>query len=110
MRLKQRPDLTLMDHVVGMGMAAAFERDSGGGNYPWGQYSGDMTAAVKELIALPPDTDPGQWMFRHPDGRRWLGIRAGTYLVDRAMRTSGKSAAELVSLSTEDVIRLAMTQ
>ena len=35
-RLKHRPDVTLMDHVVSLGMATAFERDAGGKTYPWG--------------------------------------------------------------------------
>jgi hypothetical protein len=107
-RLKHRPDVTLMDHVVSLGMATAFERDAGGKSYPWGQYPAEVTAWVTELIALPATDDLNHWMFRHPDGRRWVGIRAGTYLVDRAMNASGKSAAELVSLPSSEVIRLAL--
>ena len=54
------------------------------------------------------ETEPLEhWMRRHPDGRRWIGLKAGTYLVDRAMRASGQSAAELVSASTEEVLSLA---
>ena len=109
-RLKHRPDVTLMDHVVSLGMAAAFERDAGGGTYPWGQYPGDVTAWVAELVALPTTANLNHWMFAHPDGRRWVGIRAGTYLVDRAIRASGKSAAELVSLPSAEIIRLALKQ
>jgi uncharacterized protein YjaZ len=109
-RLKHRPDVTLMDHVVSFGMATAFERDAGGRTYPWGQYPADVTAWVTELIALPTTTNLNHWMFRHPDGRSWVGIRAGTYLVDRAISASGKSAAELVSLPSEEVIRLALKQ
>ena len=45
----------------------------------------------------------------HPDGTRWIGYRAGTYLVDRAMRASGKSAADLVAMPTEDLLRLAQS-
>lgn len=45
--------------------------------------------------------DPG-------DGRRWVGYKVGTYLVDRAMKVSGKSSAELFSVSTEDVIAMAL--
>ncbi len=104
-RLKHRPDITLLDHVVSAGMATAFERDAGGKDPAWGQYSRDVTAWVKELIALPDDTDPSPWMFRHPDGRRWIGIRAGTYLVDQAMSASGMSAAELVAAPTAQIVR-----
>ncbi len=109
-RLKHQTDVTLMDHVVSLGMATAFERDAGGRTYPWAQYSGDVTAWVTELMTQPSTANLSDWMFRHPDGRRWVGIRAGTYLVDRANSTSGKSAAELVSLPSAEVIRLALKQ
>jgi len=42
----------------------------------------------------------------HADGRRWIGIRAGAYLVDRAVKASGKSAAALVSASTQDIVEM----
>ena len=109
-RQTHQADVTLMDHVIGLGMATAFERDAGGKTYPWGQYPAEVTAWVPELIALPATANLNHWMFRHPDGRRWVGIRAGTYLVDRAMSVSGKSAAELVSLQSAEVIRLALKQ
>ena len=106
-RLKHQKDITLMDHVISLGMATAFERDAGGRTYPWGQYPQDVAAWVPELMAQPPTANLNRWMSRHPDGRRWVGIRAGTYLVDRAINASRKSAAELVSLPSAEVIRLA---
>jgi uncharacterized protein YjaZ len=99
---------SLMDRVISEGMATAFERDFAGATYPWGQYPDDVAAWVTELMALPKDAPRDHWMSRHPDGRRWIGYKAGTYLVDRAIKASGKSAAELVSASTEDVIRMAL--
>jgi uncharacterized protein YjaZ len=102
---------TLMDHVIAEGMATAFERDFTGAPTPWGEYPVEVSDWVKELMALPPTTGwDHSMMIRHPDERRWVGMRAGTYLVDRAMKASGKSAAELVSMTTEDVIRLALRQ
>ena len=109
-RLAHRRDVTVMDHVVGMGLATVFERDEGGRTYPWAQYPADASAWVAELMALPSDTNLSTWMYRHPDGRRWIGIRAGTYLADRAINASGKSAAELVSYPSAEVIRLALEQ
>ena len=49
----------------------------------------------------------GQRMFHHPDGRRWIGFRAGTFLVDQAMNASGLSSAELVTTATATVVELA---
>lgn len=98
---------TLMDHVVSSGLAVAFERDFGGREYPWAEYPPDVADWAKELRSLPPDANRNQWLFRHPDGRRWVGMRAGTYLVDRAMAASRKSAADLVLVPTEEILRLA---
>src|SRR4051812_42819306 len=48
---------------------------------------------------------PRLWLTKvHQDGRRWIGMRAGAYLVDRATKAAGKSAADLVSASTTDVM------
>lgn len=107
-RLNYQRDITLMDHVISLGMATAFEREGAGRTYPWGQYPEDVGAWVTELRALPPATDPNPWMFRHADGRRWVGIKAGTYLVDQATRASGKSHSELVSIPSAEVIQLAL--
>jgi uncharacterized protein YjaZ len=101
---------SLMDRVITEGMATVFERDLAGAPVPWGDYPADVSRWVDELLALSPDARVDDWMFRHPDGRRWIGFKAGTYLVDRAARISGRSAAELVSTPTEEVIRIALTK
>ena len=98
---------SLMDDVIAEGMATAFERDGAGTSPQWGQYPADVAGWVTELLSLPPDADASYWLdTRHADGRRWIGMRAGTYLVDRAMRASGQSFAQLVSTPTETVIRM----
>ena len=61
---------------------------------------------VTELLALPPG-EQHPWMVRHPDGRRWIGIKAGTYLVVRAIQASGKSVVDLVSTPTDEIIEMA---
>jgi hypothetical protein len=102
------PSTTLMDHVVMEGMAAAFERDFAGASYPWVQYPADVSTWVDELLALPPDTHSRDWIARpRPDGRRWVGIRAGTYLVDRAMKTLNRTTADLVATPTGEIVRAA---
>ena len=99
---------TLMDEVITEGLATVFERDVAGVSPPWGTYPDNVPAWVSELVALPPGADGSYWLrARHPDGRRWIGMRAGSYLVDRATTASGRSAADLVSASTDDVVSLA---
>ena len=98
-----------MDVVVSEGMATAFERDFAGASPPWGDYPDDISTWVDELIALPMSAfgSYAKWMFKHPDGRRWIGYRAGTYIVDQAMAASGLSSAELVLTGTAEVLQLA---
>ena len=101
---------SLMDLVISEGLATAFERDFAGAIYPWSEYPDDVSDWLAELLALPPSAPRNHWMFRHPDGRRWIGLRAGTYIVDRAITESGKSAAHLVATPTEDIIRVAQIE
>jgi hypothetical protein len=99
---------SLMDRVVLEGMATAFERDFAGVSPLWSQYPNDVSTWVDVLLALPPTTSPDEWMTApRPDGRRWVGMRAGTYLVDRAMKTLNRTAAELVSTPTAEILAAA---
>lgn len=102
-----RPARTFMDFVVAEGLATAFERDVGGRTPPWGEYPDEVRDWVGELLALPLDAPYHHWMFTHPDGRRWIGYRTGTYIADQAIAASGMSAAALAALETDEVLRLA---
>ena len=93
-----------MDRVVGEGLATVFERDAAGMPAPWGQYPPNVVDWVKELRALPSDAPWKQWMSRHPDGRRWIGFKAGTYIADQASRASGRTAAQLVNVPSAEVV------
>lgn len=104
---EEMPRRSYMDGVIHEGMATVFARDFGGARYPWSEYPNDVNEWVAELMALPDTAPRDDWMVRHPDGRRWIGYRAGAYLVDRAIRASGLSAAELVSVPPDDVMHLA---
>ena len=98
---------SIMDRVISEGLATAFERDFGDAPTPWGAYPPGVADWVKELTALPPNASRTTWMSRHPDGRRWIGYKAGTYLADQARQATGKSASELVSASTEAILEMA---
>lgn len=100
-------DTSLMDQVVAEGLATAFERDFGGASPPWGAYDDGVETWARELMMLPPDAPRDVWMKQHSDGRRWVGYKAGTYLVDRATRATGRSAADLVSTPAADIITMA---
>jgi uncharacterized protein YjaZ len=96
----------LRDHIIREGLGTAFERDFGGAAPPWGQYPPDVTLWAREVLSLPDDAPRSQWLFQHPDGRRWIGLRVGTYLVDCAMKASGKTSAQLVRVPTDTLLRM----
>lgn len=101
------PPESFMHGVVCEGLATAFERDAAGSRPPWGEYPDDVESWVTELLSLPLSASYEDWMFQHPDGRRWIGYRAGTFIADRAIQSSGLSAAALAQTPTEDILRMA---
>ena len=100
---------SLADHMINSGLETVFARDFAATTYPWTTYPPEVEDWVAELLALPAG-EHYPWMIRHPDGRRWLGIKAGTYLVDRATQASGRSVVDLVSTPTDEIIKMAQGQ
>ena len=98
------PTNSLVDHVVSEGLATAFERDVGGRAPPWAAYPAEVDAWTAEFLALPGDAPVRDWMYQHPDGRRWIGYKVGTRLADRARLTSGLSLTELATLDTNQIV------
>jgi hypothetical protein len=99
----------MIDAAVSEGMATAFERDAAGSKPPWGDYPADDVAGwVEDLLGVTGGLrDYTTWMFYHSDGRRWIGYRSGTYLVDQAIAASGRSAGDLVHATTDEILGLA---
>jgi len=97
---------SLVEHAVTEGMATAFERDFAGATPLWGLYPENVAEWATELLALPAETPRTEWLFRHSDGRRWMGYKIGTYWVDQARAQSGKSALDLVAMSASEVLTL----
>ena len=106
-RLAQGHPRSIVEHAVFEGMATVFERDFAGVDPPWGKYSDDVVGLEKEMLQLPDDGSVRHWLFSHPDGRRWIGIKVGAYWVDRAVAMSGGSSASLVSTPASEVLSLA---
>lgn len=97
----------LLDYVVSEGLATAFAREVSGRLPRWGEYLDNVHNWVEELLALPPDTSRQEWMFRHSDGRRWIGYKVGTYLVDLAIAASGLPFSVLTETPTSEIVELA---
>ncbi len=99
--------ISLLDHVVTEGLATAFERDFAKVVVPWAEPPPDGMGWTREVLDQPETSSLAAWMIRHPDGRRWIGMRVGTLLVDRASRASNRSAAALVFVPPSEILRLA---
>lgn len=100
-------ETTFFERAITEGLATAFGRDFASGTVPWGAYPKDVATWVAEIRDWQSDASQEEWLSRHPDRRRWLTYRVGTYLVDRAMKASGRSSADLVSVSTDEILRMA---
>lgn len=97
----------LMDRVIDEGLATAFERDVAKVDPPWGKAPPEIMEWTREIRRQPDDAAQESWLIRHPDGRRWVGMRVGTFLVDRACRASGKTPADFVFTPTAEIVKLA---
>lgn len=95
-----------LEAAICEGLATAFERDFAGSSPPWGAYPHDVMSWVEEIAVLDNTAPYEQWMFQHPDGRRWIGYRAGTFIVDEATNRSGLDAALLVTTPFLEVLAL----
>jgi hypothetical protein len=99
----------MLDRAVREGLALAFERDCAHSWNPRGLYSDEAAHWVEELRDAPKDLTVDEWDEKNAHGRRWVVARAGAYLVDRALRASGKSASELATTPTAAILSWART-
>lgn len=99
---------TILDRAVSEGLATAFERDFAGSKKPWCNYPNEAVGWIHEIARLPPSEPREYWTTQHPDGRRWAAYQAGTHVVDRAIKASSKSSAELAKAPTRTILDLAL--
>ncbi len=97
---------SIVEHAVFEGMATAFERDFAGARTPWGDYPNNVDEWARELRSVPANSPLEHWLYSHPDGRRWAGIKVGTYWTDRAMKELQQSSAALVGTPTDEILRI----
>ncbi len=97
----------LLDSVISEGLATVFEWEMTGLRPPWGRYPAEVEEWVEEMLSLPQSASYGHWMYKHPDGRRWVGYKVGAYIVEKAKANSGLGAAEMATFPTEQVLKMA---
>lgn len=93
--------------IVNEGLADVFAEYYSGTLSDYYPINVDLDGWVKEIIALPKNANYAQWMFKHSDGREAIGYRAGRYLINQAMKNSGKNILQLSELPVKTIYKLA---
>lgn len=103
-------DASFMNHVITEGLATVFERDFSKTTSPlWGKYENDetMQAWLEEVQSITFTVDKfDEYTYNHPDGRRWIAYKLGAWLVDGALKNSGKSMQELTTMPYDELLLL----
>lgn len=102
-------DNRLVEAAVFEGLATVFEREYAGYRPLYGKYEDDATMQkwFDEIKAAGEDWSKYDKLFYdNPDGRRWVGYKTGTWIIDKALK-SGKSVIELTTLPADEIIALA---
>ena len=91
------------------GLASVFEDEAGQARPSWRSYDSEVIASwAEELFAQECDAATWtHWKFDHPDGRRNIAYKVGSWLVDEAVARSGRTPADLVWASPGEVIAIA---
>ncbi|HSX28119.1 MAG TPA: DUF2268 domain-containing putative Zn-dependent protease [Candidatus Saccharimonadales bacterium] len=99
---------SFLDSCLMEGLATVFERDRAGSKPLYGIYDlSEVTDWLRELQEGNPESRWQEYMFRHGDGRRWIGYKVGTYLIDEALQRSGKSIEALTLMECQDILKAA---
>jgi uncharacterized protein YjaZ len=98
---------TFLDSCILEGLANVFTRDYAGEKALWADYPEDVTDWLQEIIVANDQFMWTHYRFSHPDGRRWIAYKVGTYIVDQAMKNSDKTIVELTQLECADILELA---
>lgn len=109
---------TALDNAIYEGCAVVFEREYAGATPLWGLYDQHGSSTLMrwraELQQIPIETYLDaktniweKWAFYDEvSNERWRLYKAGTWIVDQALRESGKNILELRTLSSTDIIGL----
>jgi tetratricopeptide (TPR) repeat protein len=93
--------------MVNEGLAVAFSEIYTGDLTDGNSYTDDADNWVKEILLLPLDASYAQWvMGEHPDGRTYIGYRAGNYLIHKTMEKSKMNILELSELSPNEILKI----
>lgn len=98
---------SFLDDCILEGLANVFAREYADEKAPWADYPDDVELWISEIKDAGSTINYEHYLYNHPDGRRWIGYKVGTYIVDTAMSKSGKSILELSSMECSEIFDLA---
>jgi len=101
---------SIVDAGIHEGLATVFAGQYANGISPWGKYEDDetMNKWLEELRQADKNGEHWKdWGFDRADGRKWVGYKTGTWIVDKAIQNSGKSVIDLTSILSKDITELA---
>lgn len=93
--------------VVYEGLATVFEEKQYGNLSPWSQYEEveTMNQWLDEIAGLPTNHKNFDYLFTHPDGRRWIIYKTGTWMIETLL-ARGVPFESLLKLPYSDVVGL----
>lgn len=98
---------SFLDSCVMEGLATVFAREYAGDDALWSHQVENVSNWIKEIIEQGANININDYMYSHPDGRRWIGYKVGTYIVDKAIKNSEKSVVDLTQMECLDILKLA---
>ena len=104
-------DGSLLNYAITEGLATVFERDYSNASRKtlWGEYESDKVMKMWLLEIL--NLKDGEYIindyaFDHPDGRRWILYKIGTWIVDAAIRNSNLTIDKLTRDTAENIFKI----
>lgn len=109
---KNSYDVNALENSITEGLACAFERKHVNGYQPWDDYSSVSEQELKNWLKELKHVIYGQkeWdelLFSNPDGRKWVAYKAGTWVVEKAAKNSGKEVEDMLGMNASQVLKLA---
>lgn len=96
-----------LDWWILEGLATVFEKKYAGAEPGWGAYDPkEARAWFDETQAMDEESIGSKFWYKHPDGRRWIGYRVGTWIVDEAIKNSDKDIIDLTVMPCKDILDL----
>jgi len=96
-----------IDMAIFEGIATVFEREYGLIKPLWGEYEPNEVKQWLDEITEAGEVNHYEYMFRHSDGRRWIGYKVGTYIVDTVLSEGSVNIKQLTTMELEKIKSLA---